>query len=249
MDRPNFGVYHLSLVQAGELVAKCLWFRGELRADVPQKETYRLNDPDLSAALAGKAKGLTSKLVKAIEARTLRAASVRRDIDDQVDPDLTWVKVSTLIIWLEERGTEVGEVFYSDYLDLEDELAQRVEMFVEAERYRLSGAGGNEEQNPEVLFLTDRVLKLEAELAEAKDQLAQPTPVSERQQSAYLRIIGALLGLLLGKTPGGQCYSVFETQQAVIDTVHGHYGERAGLSKRNLEDKFSKAKRVLGADL
>jgi len=65
---------------------------------------------------------------------------------------------------------------------------------------------------------------------------------SEKQNSAYLNIIGALLGLLLGKSSSGVAYSQFETQQAIIDAIHANYGTVHGLSKRNLEEKFSKAK-------
>lgn len=70
-------------------------------------------------------------------------------------------------------------------------------------------------------------------------------PVLVRERTGYLNIIGALLGVLLGKSSSGIAYSQFESQQAVIDCIHATYGDRSGLSKRNLEDKFAKAKEKL----
>lgn len=65
---------------------------------------------------------------------------------------------------------------------------------------------------------------------------------SAKQKSADLNIIGALLGLLLGESSNGIKYSQFESQQSIIDAIHANFGKEHGLSQRNLEDKFSKAK-------
>lgn len=66
-----------------------------------------------------------------------------------------------------------------------------------------------------------------------------------KEREAYLNIIGALLGLLLGKSSNDIPYSQFRSQQAIIDAIHANFGKGHGLSQRNLEDKFSKAKEKL----
>jgi len=68
---------------------------------------------------------------------------------------------------------------------------------------------------------------------------------SQKQKSADLNIIGALLGLLLGKSSSDIPYSQFSTQQSIIDAIHANYGKEHGLSQRNLESKFSQAKEKL----
>lgn len=246
MGQPHFGVLTLSLVAAGDLIAKCLWFRGELKANVPNKESYSLHDADLTDALAGKAKTWGKRLAHAVETGTLQTVEVGRDIDDRIVPAKTWVNALELAGWLEARGIELGEVFYTDYLVVEAEVAEQVDRFVQAERYRRSvpDVHAEDESGAEVLFLRHQVLQLEEQLAEVRSRLKCPGPVSERQQGAYLRIIGALVGLLLGESPSGKPYSLFRSQQAVIDAVHGHFGEKAGLSKRNLEDKFARGKQA-----
>ena len=245
MGQLHFGVLTLSLVAAGDLIVKCLWFRGEIKAKVPTKESYSLQDPDLTAALADKAELWAKRLAHAVETGTLQTVEVGRDIDDRIIPAKTWVNASDLTAWLEARSVELGEIFYTDYLDVEVEIAQLVARFVQAERYRRSVSKAEGETNAEILFLQHQVLQMEEQLGELQSRLKSPSSVSDRQQSAYLRIIGALLGLLLGRSPSGQPFSKFESQQAVIDAIHGHFGERAGLSKRNLEDKFAQGKRLL----
>lgn len=69
--------------------------------------------------------------------------------------------------------------------------------------------------------------------------------LATREKETYQNIIGALLGLLLGKSSSGVAYSNFDSQQAIIDMIHTLYGDRHGLSRRNLESKFAESKRTL----
>ena len=69
----------------------------------------------------------------------------------------------------------------------------------------------------------------------------------ERAETTYLNIIGAMLALMLGKSPNGQAYSVLDNQSAIIAALLGHHGGKPGISARTLEDKFAAAKRSLTA--
>lgn len=73
-------------------------------------------------------------------------------------------------------------------------------------------------------------------------------PLSEKERQTYQNITGALLGVLLGKSSNGVPYSNFESQQAIIEMIHNLYGDRHGLSKRNLESKFAEAKKILNSN-
>lgn len=67
------------------------------------------------------------------------------------------------------------------------------------------------------------------------------------RESTYLNIIGALLELVLGKTPAGNPQSVFESQAAIIDALIAHHGTKSGISKTTLEAKFADARRQLNS--
>lgn len=85
----------------------------------------------------------------------------------------------------------------------------------------------------------------------AQRKVEGPTPdthdgsLSLRSETTYLHIVGALLDLLLGRTPSGQPYSSFTTQEAIISAITAHHGERLGISKSTLEAKFAAARRTL----
>ncbi len=68
-----------------------------------------------------------------------------------------------------------------------------------------------------------------------------------RAETTYLNIIGAMLALMLGKSPAGKPQSIFNDQTAIIGALLGHHEGRPGISSRTLEEKFASAKRSLAA--
>jgi len=62
-----------------------------------------------------------------------------------------------------------------------------------------------------------------------------------------LNTVGALLELLLGKTPAGKPYSVFQSQAAIIDALLTAHANKPGISKTTLEAKFADARRRLNS--
>jgi hypothetical protein len=69
--------------------------------------------------------------------------------------------------------------------------------------------------------------------------------LSDRSEAAYKNIIGALLDVVLGRSPGGQACSVFDSQSALINALVAHHGAKDGISLSNLDRKFSASKRQL----
>ena len=63
----------------------------------------------------------------------------------------------------------------------------------------------------------------------------------------YLNIVGALVGLMLGRSPAGKPLSSYENQAAIISALEATYGNVHGISKSNLELKFAEANRKLNA--
>jgi hypothetical protein len=78
--------------------------------------------------------------------------------------------------------------------------------------------------------------------------LANVRESTERTEATQLRIIGALLQVILGNQPNGKPNSAFRKQTAIIEAVCTTHPNQRGLSKRNLEDVFAQANRVLSSE-
>ena len=67
------------------------------------------------------------------------------------------------------------------------------------------------------------------------------SPVSPRERTTYLKIIGAMLELMKSPRPGR------DSDTAVIDEIERNYRDKPGISTRTLQEKFAAAKRSLSA--
>ena len=87
---------------------------------------------------------------------------------------------------------------------------------------------------------------LVAERDALAEQIKNPQDPGPRAQTTYLNIIGAMVAVVLGKSPAGKPNSVFNSQSAMIDQVLAHYNGKPGISRRSLEEKFAEGKKSLG---
>ncbi|WP_040268283.1 hypothetical protein [Pseudomonas rhodesiae] len=95
--------------------------------------------------------------------------------------------------------------------------------------------------------LKKRNTLLKRALAELQ-RLPPPGEVlSDRGRSALLNIIGGLLTTLRGSSPGGQRYSQFDSDAAIIQTVISYHGGRVGITERTMQKHFAAARRSLEA--
>lgn len=69
----------------------------------------------------------------------------------------------------------------------------------------------------------------------------------KRAETTYLNIIGGLVDLMLGTTPGGQKGSAYANQSAIISALLAHHGGKPGIAESTLEQKFSEAKKSIQA--
>lgn len=70
-------------------------------------------------------------------------------------------------------------------------------------------------------------------------------PLSDRAEATYLHIIGAMLTLMLGRSPSGTPYSSFNSQEAVASALIAHHSHLMGITERTLQSKFAQARRKL----
>lgn len=78
--------------------------------------------------------------------------------------------------------------------------------------------------------------------------LAKPAtsvPLSKREESTYLNIIGALLEILTGGCPGVAKHQSIKNEAALIDLIADKYDGFDGLSKSTLQRKFPQSKRSI----
>jgi hypothetical protein len=92
-----------------------------------------------------------------------------------------------------------------------------------------------------------RTLQEQMKKQDAPVASCAPCPLSDRSESTYLNVIGAMLDVMLGRTPSGVPYSRFTSQEAVISALIAHHGSLMGITERTLQSKFAQARRKLRA--
>lgn len=97
-----------------------------------------------------------------------------------------------------------------------------------------------------VLVVRTKALRELQERVESEGE-GKKLEIGLRAETTYQNIIGGLLKLILGTTPGGKPQSVFVDQAAVIEVLLATHGNKPGISRRTLEQKFAAAKRSLDA--
>ncbi len=98
----------------------------------------------------------------------------------------------------------------------------------------------------------ERARRLELDLNRARAELKplqaladQGRPMGERERATYLHTIGALLRLMLDRSPAGQPYSALKSQADVISKVLARHPDVEGLAASTLEHTFADANRAI----
>jgi hypothetical protein len=184
---------------------------------------------------------------EAIDAGALESRREGRQVGaaDHVAPERRTVSREALKAWIAQAFPASKPAF------LFDEVERSTHSAINAETYRVLKAAHDakvhllDQANERIRKLEEEKRQLELELAGVRSVIEKMEAPVERAQATYLNIIGALLGLMLGKSPAGQPYSIFGSQAAVISALLGNYSDKAGITARTLEDKFAEAKRCL----
>lgn len=92
-----------------------------------------------------------------------------------------------------------------------------------------------------VVVMADEVARMEADHPELLATKGKSRQGEAKEERSDLHIIGAMLGLLLEKDSGAPYKSEAEVIRALIDWMPGTFG----ISKRNLEKRFSAAKQAI----
>ncbi|MBN9428729.1 MAG: ATP-binding protein [Burkholderiales bacterium] len=169
-------------------------------------------------------------------------ASRRPSLDD---PDLT-VRHVDLKAWMAHYYPSERPTFLFD--DIERALHPAISLealnvlLVDREAVKLQLAELS--QLHAALQLQHDALAKEHAIRVAQGDAHEP---GRRSESTYLNIIGGLLTLLLGTSPGGSAYSSFRNMDAVVSALLAHHEGRPGISERTLWSKLAQARRHLEA--
>ncbi|WP_454834418.1 hypothetical protein [Pseudomonas lini] len=165
-------------------------------------------------------------------------------LNDPVERSLMTIRHTDLKRWFikyhpAERPNFIFDEFEKQYLSrhtIEVHRALLVELDIcKAERERTRG---------HLQDVTEERDLLKRENAQLIAQLRSANKPNERAERSYLLLIGALITLLLGKTPSGKPYSSFASQASIISVLTARNRGKPGFNKRSLEEKFAAAKRL-----
>ena len=192
---PYFGIGFLALTSAADFIAKCLYCEGLIETDY-DGEIVSLENPDLSKALSKEVKYYLEKLKVAVQNGSLKAEVINRDIDENLIANRTYVDGEILYDWLRERGIELGDLYYHDYLSRVGELHLLLTNTLKTGLFREQFpdvATGTPDTTPGIFYdKLKEIQRLKDELAQAKD-MARSSLTTRTRDTAFKLIIGMAL--------------------------------------------------------
>lgn len=121
----NFGLGMLNIQEAAELIACDMWAEDKIDVEALDDFDGHLLAPEVKDALAEVISAFATRLTRSIDAGRLQPARVARDFDENLILTETFINISQLEEWLNERGHYIGEAFRDWHLD-ETEICDRI---------------------------------------------------------------------------------------------------------------------------
>jgi hypothetical protein len=165
-------------------------------------------------------------------------------IGTPVDCSQLTVRHTDLRFWISRYYPDQRPAFlFEQSLDQQGAISISTYLAIQADRDALQLQVKNIEGAYQQLLDELEAIGLERE--NIHHLLKANSKVSDRSETAYLHIIGAMVSLFLDHSPSGKPHSVFRSQAAIVDALTAHHKNLSGISKRTLDEKFAAAKRSL----
>lgn len=206
---PNFGIYHLNIRQAAELIALDMWYSGEADVSEPEGWDGTEYDPKLIEALAKHVQEFEVRLLNAVELERLKAAKIQRNLDEKILPHETYIEFEELRAWLYQRGYDCGDhlngwIFTESDIDaLVSRKVNHLRAVIKENkgiipRVFISGSDDNLQEMYKKIAFDNQLLKNEIQQLKESQSQSQShqtklnNPVSAKARKSFLLIIEAL---------------------------------------------------------
>ncbi len=205
----NFGLDSLSLDEAAEVVAKCLFLNGQIEVPCKKKE-FSFFHPELDELLKEPISEFLKILTSAVHEGTLKAENILRELDGSYVTEETYINDETLCDWLSERSIELGEG-YEEYFNFKVEIFEKITNLIEAEYIKkqyphLEKAAEGKDK--------DEILTRYFELKVLEEKLSQQDnkPLLTRERQSVLKLI-------LGMAIKGYTYNPKQSRNDAIREI------------------------------
>ncbi|MBA0014579.1 MAG: hypothetical protein H0Z53_03000 [Nitrosospira sp.] len=126
LSLPNFGVGHLTIKEAAELIALDMWYSGEIpNSEGPKGWNGGEHDPKLLEFLTQHVVTFETRLLESVHSGGVETAAKRRDFNGYLNSEKTYIKIQNLIDWLAEHGYASGDIM-NEWLHVEGEISARI---------------------------------------------------------------------------------------------------------------------------
>jgi hypothetical protein len=212
-ELPALGIFYLTINDAAELIVMDMWYSGEIpEINEPDNWDGTKKDPNLIRLLSGHTGNFKEKLRYAINNGTLKSSVMKRDFDNLLILEETYIDNEDIQDWLIERNYPPGDIWsewFYDQIDIlnhvTDELSYARIIINRGEKipkkYPLSDSELDElnlSADAKLLAAYKGVVIENQEFKEQlKDKLSQrenkaDRPLNTRQRKTWLIIIAAL---------------------------------------------------------
>ena len=198
---PDFGVFHINVREAAELVVLDMWQSGWIQdIDEPEEWDGSQGDCEVLAMLEEDVAVFEARLLAAVDSGRLKAAVLRRDFHERIVSGDTYVSYGDLDDWLHGRGygQEDHNDAISEWLDNEADIVEKVIQEVaylraakRAGRLRETISGDPDAAYKATILENQRLKDLLAN-PKADQQAKVDRPLRIRQRRTLLTVIAAL---------------------------------------------------------
>lgn len=187
----------------------------------------------------------TGKILDAIRCKELPYGQLGIPVPHgtPVDCTLLTVRHTDLRYWMSHYYPDQKPSFLFENNGYQQQISVGSFLALQADRESLQMQIKTSESAYKELLSELQAIGLERE--DLKKLLQTNGTVSQRSESTYLHIIGALVSLMLSHSPSGKPHSAFHSQAAIVSALLAHYENVPGITKRTLDEKFAAAKRSL----
>jgi len=121
----DYGIFKLNIVDAAKLTVVDMWFSG-MFPEILEPEDFDgdSNDPHLLSLLEKQFLLFRKRIRESINSGEMVAEYVRKDFENNIIDNETYVDFNVLDQWLEDRGYSSGDIF-TDYTDIELKIQER----------------------------------------------------------------------------------------------------------------------------